>query len=348
MQELAEDIMQVKLILAGYGTVGKEFVKLIHEKSSFIQKEFGLELNLVGIIGRDLKVYHPEGLYIDSLLKQGEGSAALHRYIEQHPVHNENMMGHVFIESTPTNLQNGEPGKEYILEAIKKGMDIVSISKGALVTSFKEIDKAARVANVRIRYSGATAAALPTLDIGQFSLAGCKIERVEGILNGTTNYILTKMYEDNTSYEEALQQAQQKGIAETNLVLDVSGMDSACKLLLLSNSLLHTEYTLEDISMKGIENVSKQDIQKAKEQGKQIKLLARAYMDDDGKVQLEVQPSAVDSNHSLASVTGTEKGITFYTDTMGSVTSIGGASNPRGAAAAALKDVINLYRKDKI
>lgn len=167
-------------------------------------------------------------------------------------------------------------------------------------------------------------------------------------LNGTTNYILTKMHDDGTSYAEALQQAQQKGIAETNPLLDVSGMDSACKLLLLSNSLLQTEYTLEDVSIRGIENVSKQDIQTAKEKGKQIKLLARAYTDDDGKVQLEVQPYAVDPNHSLAIVIGTEKGITFYTDTMGSVSSIGGASNPRGAAAAALKDVINLYRKDRI
>ncbi|SFI76084.1 MULTISPECIES: homoserine dehydrogenase [unclassified Bacillus (in: firmicutes)] len=340
--------MQIKLILAGYGNVGKEFVKLIHEKASCIQKEYGLELLLAGIIGRDVKLYRPEGLYTDTLLALGDGSAALHRYIEQHPVYNENMEGHVLIESTPTNIESGEPGKQYILQAIENGMDIVSISKGALVTSWKEISEAARVANVSIRYSGATAAALPTLDIGQFSLAGCKIKRIEGILNGTTNYILTKMYEDNTSYEEALQQAQSKGIAETNPVLDVSGMDSACKLLLLSNSLLHTEYTLEDMSMKGIENVSKQDIQKAKKQGKQIKLLARASTDDDGKVRLEVQPFAVDLNHSLAGVTGTEKGITFYTDTMGSVTSIGGASNPRGAAAAALKDVINLYRKDRI
>lgn len=340
--------MQVKLILAGYGNVGKGFVKLIQEKTSFIYKEFGIELLLVGIIGRDVKLYHPEGLCTDTLLTLGDGSAALHRYIEQHPVHNENMLAHVFIESTPTNLQNGEPGKEYILEAMKKGMDIVAISKGALVTSFKEINEAARVANVRIRYSGATAAALPTLDIGQFSLAGCKIERIEGILNGTTNYILTRMYEDGTSYEEALQQAQQKGIAETNPSLDVSGMDSACKLLLLSNCLLHTEYSLDDISIQGIDNLLKQDIQEAIQQGKQIKLLARAYTDDNGEVRLEVQPYAVDSHHSLAGVTGTEKGITFYTDTMGAVSSIGGSSNPRGAAAAALKDVINLYRKDMI
>ncbi len=111
-------------------------------------------------------------------------------------------------------------------------MDIVAISKGALVTNWREINEAAKIANVRIRYSGATAAALPTLDIGQFSLAGCHIEKIEGILNGTTNYILSKMNEEDITFEEALKEAQSKGIAETNPILDVSGSDSACKLLL--------------------------------------------------------------------------------------------------------------------
>lgn len=101
-----------------------------------------------------------------------------------------------------------------------------------------------KIANVRIRYSGATAAALPTLDIGQFSLAGCHIEKIEGILNGTTNYILSKMNEEDITFEEALKEAQSKGIAETNPILDVSGSDSACKLLLLTNSLMGTENKL--------------------------------------------------------------------------------------------------------
>ena len=192
-------------------------------------------------------------------------------------------------------------------QAIEKQMDIVAISKGALVTNWREINKAAKQANVRIRYSGATAAALPTLDIGQLSLAGCNIEKIEGILNGTTNYILTKMYEDDISFEEALQEAQNKGIAETNPILDVSGSDSACKLLLLTNSLMGVENALTDIHIKGIENVTIQQIRNAKEQNKWIKLIASAYKDKDGNVNLTVEPYEIDKEHPLAKVNGTEK-----------------------------------------
>lgn len=148
------------------------------------------------------------------------------------------------------------------------------------------------------------------------------------------------------TFEEALKEAQNKGIAETNPILDISGSDSACKLLLLTNSLMETEKTLTDIHIKGIEHVTKQQIRNAKEQHKIIKLIASIYKDEGGNVNLNVEPCQIEKDHPLAKVNGTEKGITFFTDTMGQVTTIGGASNPRGAAAAALKDVINLYRKD--
>ncbi|WP_459502890.1 homoserine dehydrogenase [Bacillus sp. C1] len=340
--------MRVNVVMSGYGTVGKEFLKLVFEKSSYIKEVYGIELIFTGIIGRAVSLYNEEGLHIENLLTYGTGSYALEKYTEHYPLDkNEKFpLGTVFIESTPTNLQTGEPGKTYMQTAIENQMDVVAISKGALVNAWKEIKEKAKLANVRICYSGATAAALPTLDIGQYSLAGCQIKSIEGILNGTTNYILTKMYEEDVTFEEALHQAQQKGIAETNPSLDVSGMDSACKLLLLANSLFQSEYALDYVCVNGIEGVTKQDIEKAKEHGKSLKLIAKAYKDHLGNLKLEVYPREIEKGHPLAHVNGTEKGITFHTDTMGKVTSTGGASSPRGAAAAALKDLINLYRKD--
>lgn len=154
------------------------------------------------------------------------------------------------------------------------------------------------------------------------------------------------MNEEDISFEEALKEAQSKGIAETNPILDVSGSDSACKLLLLTNILMRRENALSDIHIKGIEHVTQQQMRNAKEHNKYIKLIASAYKDQVGNVALNVEPREIDKDHPLAKVNGTEKGITFFTDTMGQVTTIGGASNPRGAAAAALKDIINLYRKD--
>ncbi|HHT7238209.1 MULTISPECIES: homoserine dehydrogenase [Bacillus] len=340
--------MKIQVVLSGYGTVGREFIKLLNEKYLYINETYGIDLVVSGVLGRNVAIHNEEGLSIQHLLMYGSGSAAIEKYIEHHPKERatNSISGNVLIESTVTNLKDGNPGKQYIKQAIEKQMDIVAISKGALVTNWREINEAARMANVRIRYSGATAAALPTLDIGQFSLAGCNIEKIEGILNGTTNYILTKMYEADMAFEEALQEAQNKGIAETNSTLDISGSDSACKLLLLTNSLMGVENSLTDIHVKGIENVTKQQIRNAKEENKVIKLIASAYKNEDGNLNLNVEPDEIDKEHPLAKVNGTEKGITFFTDSMGQVTTIGGASNPRGAAAAALKDVINLYRKD--
>lgn len=340
--------MRINIVISGYGTVGKEFVRLVFEKASYIKEMYSIELVCTGVIGSTVNLYNVNGLHIKELLTYGTGSYALGKYLSRYPLDKSEKVpvGHVLIESTPTNFQTGEPGRTYIETAIENHMDVVAISKGALVTAWKEIKEKATQANASIRYSGATAAALPTLDIGQFSLAGCQIESIEGILNGTTNYILTTMYEEDITFEEALYQAQQKGIAETNSSLDISGMDSACKLLLLANSLLQAECSLNSISIKGIESITKQDILKAKEQGKSLKLIGSVYKDHSGNLKLEVCPREIEKGHPLAYVNGTEKGITFHTDTMGKVTSIGGASSPRGAAAAALKDLINLYRKD--
>ncbi|MED0963812.1 homoserine dehydrogenase [Bacillus paramycoides] len=340
--------MKIQVVLSGYGTVGREFIKLLNEKHLYINETYGIDLVVSGVIGRNIAIHNEEGLSINDLLLYGGGTAAIEKYIEHYPENRGtiNINGTVLVESTATNLKNGNPGKQYMEQAIENQMDVVAISKGALVTAWSELNEEARISGSRIRYSGATAAALPTLDIGQLSLAGCHIEKIEGILNGTTNYILTKMYEKDKTFEEALHEAQNKGIAETNPSLDISGMDSACKLLLLTNSLMGTEYSLKNIHIEGIEDITKEQIQSVKEQNKSIKLIASAYKDDDGKINLKVQPCDIEKEHPLANINGTEKGITFFTDTMGQVTTIGGASNPRGAAAAALKDVINLYRKD--
>ncbi len=340
--------MKIHIVLSGYGTVGREFIKLLNEKYLYINETYGINLVVSGVLGRNVAIRNEGGLSIHHLLMYGGGTAAIEKYIEHHPEERgtSGISGTVLVESTVTNLKDGNPGKQYIKQAIEKHMDIVAISKGALVTNWREIKEAAKMANVRIRYSGATAAALPTLDIGQLSLAGCHIEKIEGILNGTTNYILTKMHEEDKTFEEALQEAQNKGIAETNPLLDISGMDSACKLLLLTNSLMGTDYSLKDIQINGIEHVTTQQIQNAKEQNKSIKLIASAYKDANGKLNLSVKPCNLEKEHPLANINSTEKGITFFTDSMGQVTTLGGASNPRGAAAAALKDLINLYRKD--
>lgn len=148
---------------------------------------------------------------------------------------------------------------------------------------------------------------------------------------------------EGMSYELALHEARQKGIAERDPSLDVDGWDSAAKLLLIANTVMDLDLTLKEIRIEGIRDISIARIEQAKAEQKALKLLARVIRDGD-RFQAEVRPCLLDAAHPLFAVDGTNKGITFNTDTMGAVTITGGKSDPRGAAAALLKDIINIPR----
>ncbi|GKU83633.1 homoserine dehydrogenase [Niallia sp. NCCP-28] len=342
---MKRDYAERNAMITGYGIVAKELIKLLSEKQKLLIDTYKTSFKVTAIVGSRGMVYEKAGIDLLKLLEYGTGSTALIQYAEekglslQPPIFREDML----IECSPTDVETGGAALGYIKNALYANMNIVSVSKGALVCSMPELLKIAKEKACKIKYSGATAAALPTLDIGEFSLAGCKIMKIEGILNGTSNFILTKMSEENKSFEGALQIAQERGIAETNPSLDIEGIDSACKILLLANGLLGSQLTLEDIAIQGITEVTKRDIQHAKINGNDIKLIASADF-ANGNVRVEVKPEIIKSDNPLIEVKGTNKGVLFYTEEMGRICCTGGASHPRGAAAAALKDMINLYR----
>jgi len=332
-----------EIMITGYGKVAKEFVELLYKKKDDLLAKYNRSYNVVGIISSVGMIYEKEGLDLSLLHDLPSGSDALSQYAAikniciQKPV----IRGDILVECTPSNLLTGEPALSFMKQALENKMDIISISKGALVQALPELLESAKKSQSEIKYSGATAAALPTLDMGEYSLAGSEIMAMEGILNGTSNFILTSMSDDNLTFEQALLLAQEKGIAEANPSLDVEGLDSACKILLLANGLLRTNYTLKDITVEGIQHITKADMQKAKINGCDWKLIATAKV-YAGKVVLEVKPQVIQPDHPLFHVRGTNKGILFHTEEMGTICCIGGASHPRGAAAAALKDMLNL------
>ena len=212
------------------------------------------------------------------------------------------------------------------------------------VGDVKELKALAEKSKVKLMISAATAAALPTLDVGLSCLAGTEVLTAEGILNGTTNYILTRMHEDGSPYGEALKEAQKMGVAEPDPSLDVEGRDTGNKILLIANEVFQAGLSLKDIAVEGITKVTLQDVRRAKEEGKVIKLIGKVEK-KDGRILASVAPMALPANHPLASVRGTEKAISYLTDTMDRVTVSGGKSNPLGAAAALLKDIIRIYSR---
>jgi homoserine dehydrogenase len=335
----------VTIILMGFGRVGRTFARLIEEKRDLCSKRYGLKLELKAILelGGGAVFSGHQGL--SRLLKNA--SPRLQNDLSWNPGLTleeilPKMDPGVLVDCTVSNLKTGEPGLGFLNKALECGWHVATAGKGALVFDFKKLMKKARTKGLKIQFSGATAAALPTLDVGLYSLAGAEILGIEGILNGTTNYILTRM-DQELGYEAALSEARQEGIAEPDPSMDVEGWDTASKILLISNAVVGTDFSLSEVKVEGITNISPEFLQEAKKEGKAVKLLG-TLMKQGNQFSAEVRVCPLEPSHPLFGVSGTNKGITYLTDTMGSITVIGGKSDPRGAAAALLKDIINIYR----
>jgi len=331
--------------MAGFGHVGRAFLSLLLEKADTLRSRYGLDFRIRAIVKSDGGLLSRSGVSPDRF--RALATAPLSNQSGWRPGLTvkdalEGKRKGVFVECTPSNIRTGEPGLGHIRAALRTGWQVVTANKGPFVVDFKGLRRLARVHRLDLRFSAAAAAALPTLDVGIHSLAGSDVHSIEGILNGTSNYILTRMGE-GTPYKDALKEAQSKGIAEHDPSLDVKGWDTAVKLLLIAGSVLELELTLADIRVKGITGIRPEIIRKARQEGKSLKLIGRIDRQGD-RWRAEVSPAALDSTHPLFGVSGTNKGITFETDTMGSVTVTGGKSDPRGAAAALLKDIIHVFR----
>ena len=338
--------MSIPLFLTGYGNVGRNFVRLLAEKGEDCRSRYGLDFDLAAVFRRGgawiagkpgsfLQWAADPQIALESRpgWTPGLGPAeALDRFPEKG----------VLVDCTPSDWRTGEPQLPFFHAALDQGWHIAAASKGALVVDFKSLRDKARAKRLALKFSGATAAALPTLDVSLISLAGAKILGFDGILTGTTNYILGRL-EAGLSFESALREAQAKGIAEPDPSMDIDGWDTACKLLLIANSAVETDFTIEDIKVEGIRNVTAEALRSARAEGTALKLLGR-LTEAGGRFIAEVKPVAVLPSHPLSPVSGTSKGIAFFTDTMGTVCVTGGKSDPRGTAAALLKDIINIYR----
>ena len=341
---IIKEARQVPLALAGFGHVGRAFFGLLQEKDESLRKRYGLALKLQAILKSDSGFMAEADMPKHGSSEMSAGQTSGHLlwragFTVESAL--KKIEPGILVECTPSNIQTGEPGLAHIRAALRAGWHVVTANKGPLVVDFKGLRDLARKNHVVLKYSAATAAALPTLDVGLYSLAGAEIQTIQGILNGTSNYILTRMGE-GAEYKEALREAQDKGIAEHNPALDVEGWDTAVKLLLIANSVLGLDLTLQDIKVEGITRISPELLGTTKQEGKALKLVGR-MTHAAGRWKAEVSPEAIDRSHPLFGVSGTNKGITFWTDTMGAITVTGGKSDPRGAAAALLKDIIHIF-----
>jgi homoserine dehydrogenase len=340
---------QVKLVLIGVGNIGRRFLELLARKEETLRARYGLELVLVGAADTSGAALAAEGLdplRVIQLKREGRGVAA-------YPLLGRPGMGaielvrqaqaDVLLEASPTNLQDGQPGLGCIEKALWRGMHVVTSNKGPLVLAYSRLAKLAVERGVTLAFSGAVAGGLPTVNIGRRDLAGSAILRLEGVLNLTTNYILTQMAEGGKSYAEALAEAQAAGHAEADPSLDVEGWDAANKLVILAWSVLGHAVGLEGVEVEGITGIGPEELKQAAASGKVIKLIAKAEKEDGG-YRLSVRPTWLDLSHPLARLTAHQMGIMYHTDINGTITAIIDEEDPMPTAAAMLRDLINIYR----
>lgn len=339
-------MQKINIILVGFGRVGRAFHELLREKYDNYRDRYGLCLELRAILRKTGAVLLSGTRKLISSSESASGEKSeLSNWVQTFSLIDllEEFKTGVLVDCTPSDLKTGEPGLSYIKTALSKGWQVVTASKGALVVNPKELENTARLNNVVLKASGATAAALPVLDVGLHSLAGAEILAIEGILNGTTNYILTRMAE-GLSFSRALVEASEKGIAEPDPTQDIEGWDTAAKMIIIANRVLGAEAKLSEARVNGINGLTEEIMARAAKIGKIIKLIGRCGREDHlSPWKIEVGLALLNPDHPLAQIDGSNKGIIFYTDCMGYIVLSGGKSDPRGAAAALIKDIISIF-----
>jgi homoserine dehydrogenase len=213
----------------------------------------------------------------------------------------------VVIESLPTNIENGQPALDLNAFALSRGLNVVTVDKGPLVHGFERLHDAAASSGSRLGYSGTTGVPIPDELVGQ------RVFEIAGVLNGTTNHILTEMLERESSFDAALARAQTDGVAEPDPSLDIDGWDTAAKILILAKSLMNSDITLSDAARVGINADTEALIQTARATGQVVRLVGRARK-NHGRSSVSVAPELVTSNSPFFSVRGTSKRAVFGTE----------------------------------
>jgi homoserine dehydrogenase len=252
------------------------------------------------------------------------------------PVHViENVDAEVVLECSPTDLSTGEPGTSHIISAMRTGKHVISVNKGPLALAFPSLIELANYNGVMFRFSGTVGGGTPILEFAKRCLKGDRIISFQGILNGTTNYILSKMA-DGLTYEKALEDAKEKGYAEANPSLDLDGFDAAAKLVIMANWVMGMKVTMKDVKRTGIGGVRSIDVKKAGQNSNAIKLIAAC----DGR-HLEVSPTEVAKTDPIC-VNGTLNAVTFSSEHSGQQTIIGRGAGGMETASAVLRDLIEI------
>ena len=333
----------MNLGIIGFGGVSRAFIKLLIDK----QNKFNEKIILKYIINSKGGLYNIKGINLNEVLQLIEERLELKEsndWISNLSIDDiiKNKDINYLVELTNTNIETGEPGLSHISKALDNGINVVTGNKGPILKSYDKLKDKADKNNLKLMIGCTTGGALPSVNGGLIECAGSDILEVQGILNGTTNYILTKMREEDTPYEKVLKDAQALGIAELDPKLDVEGYDTASKMLILAKVLFGINQDINNIKIDGITNINLEQIQKSKNNKTKLKLIGK-IIKKNNEYKISVDIEEINKDHPLFFVDDKNKGILYKTDTLGDISIIGGASGTINAAASILRDLVNIY-----
>jgi len=334
------------LLFAGFGNVGQACAQLLMDKEEELKSEYGFSFKTVGIVDK-LKgsVIDNRGIDLKKALALVSDDVSLEKYPEGDKGIDvmeaiDKTDANVFLEATYTDIKTGEPATSYIKKAINKKMHVVTTNKGPVALFYNELKNMAESKGVKFLFEGTVISGTPMLNLIRETMKGMKITSIQGILNGTTNYILTRM-EEEMPYKEALREAQNLGYAEAVPDADVKGWDALAKTVILANVVFKTNLKPSDILCEGITEITNDEIAKAKSEGKRIKLIASIIRKDED-VFAEVRPVKIDLAHPLASVSGSTNALTITSDVLGDVTISGPGAGRTETGYSMLIDLLSL------
>jgi len=334
----------MRLILIGFGNLGRGLGRALVEKARFLRASYGLAPKVVAAVDEYGAAVDEKGLKLEKLLRAAERANTVAAYPAKGKRKKsaleviDEVEADVVFELTPTNIKTGNPGLTHIRKAMLAGRHVITSNKGPLVVAFRELDRLAKRQGVEFRYSASVGGAVPVVGLAKKLLAGNEVHAIRGVLNGTTNYILTRMSKEGAPFDVVLREAQEMGIAEKDPTLDVEGIDTACKITILANAILDMDVKLKDVRTVGIRRIRPEAIRLAQEAGYMIKLVGVAR-----RGSLEVGPRLVPAGHPLA-VGGTLNAVTFELDLAREVTITGFGAGPRETSSALLGDLIDIHR----
>ncbi|MEN6349982.1 MAG: homoserine dehydrogenase [Syntrophomonas sp.] len=317
----------INIALLGCGTVGSGVVKLLGKNREIIAKRIGDTIEIKRVLEKDLEKCRANGVSEDIITQD------INDILDDHDID-------IVVEV----IGGIEPACSFIMAAMRKGKHVVTANKDLIAVKGREIFDQATESQVDFYFEASVAGGIPIVYPLKQSLAANQIYEVIGILNGTTNYILSKMSKEGRDYNEVLLEAQKLGYAESDPTADVSGLDAARKIAILSSIAFNSRITLNDVYVEGITSITPADIQYAKELGYVIKLLAIAKEDEKEQVQVRVHPAFLPKSHPLAGVNDVFNAVFVNGDAVGEIMHYGRGAGQMPTASAVIGDIIEIGR----